>query len=147
MKIFLVSAIAIAMFGAILLSQVLFPQQTAAQQPNDFKTARNESPFACNRLALTPEQRKRHFDELGPLVRSRKKVVRELADGFEFEFSSDLATVQLVSEWAGGEHACCPFFDIDLHLEPEGGPLRMRLTGRNGVKQFIEAEGSTWLKQ
>lgn len=147
MKIFLVSAIAIAMFGAILLSQVFFPQQTTAQQLNDSKTARNESPFACNRLALTSEQRKRHFDELGPLVRSRKKSVRELADGFEFEFSSDLATVQLVSEWAGGEHACCPFFDIDLHLEPEGGPLRMRLTGRSGVKQFIEAEGSTWLKQ
>jgi hypothetical protein len=25
-----------------------------------------ESPFACNRAALTPQARKRHFDLLGP---------------------------------------------------------------------------------
>lgn len=146
MKILTVTAIAVAMLGAIVLSQLVFPRGVAAFQSNVPKIAKTESPFACNRLGLTPEQRKRHFDELGPLLRSRKKSVRELADGFEFEFPSDPATFQLLAEWAAGEHLCCPFFDIDLRLEREDGPVKLRLTGREGVKQFIEAEGASWLE-
>lgn len=106
-----------------------------------------ESPFACNRLALTPEQRKRHFDELGPQLRSRKKQVRELPNGYEFELPSDPTTVQLVAEWVIGERACCPFFDIDMRLEREGGALWLVLTGREGVKQFIQADGAAWIKR
>jgi hypothetical protein len=40
-----------------------------------------ESPFACDRAALTPQARKRHFDELSPALRARKKSIRELRDG------------------------------------------------------------------
>jgi hypothetical protein len=103
-----------------------------------------ESPFACNRAALTPQTRKRHFDELGPTLRARHKGMRELRDGFEFEFPSDTATFQLVSEWVAGERLCCPFFDIDVHVERESGRLWLRLTGREGVKQFIKAEFASW---
>ena len=145
MRIIIVSAIAAVMLGGILLSQLAFPTSTAAQQSELAKTAKKESPFACNRLGLASEQRKRHFEVLGPLLRARKKGVRELPDGFEFEFPSDPATFQLLAEWAGGEHLCCPFFDIDLRLEREDGALLLRLTGRDGVKQFIEADGAAWL--
>jgi len=103
-----------------------------------------ESPFACDRAALTAQARKRHFDELSPALRAHKKSIRELRDGFEFEFPSDTPTFQLVSEWVAGERLCCPFFDIDVHVEREGGSLWLRLTGRDGVKQFIKAEFVTW---
>jgi hypothetical protein len=103
-----------------------------------------ESPFACNRAALSAQARKRHFDELSPALRDRKKSIRELRDGFEFEFPSDTATYQLVSEWVAGERLCCPFFDIDVRAEREGGSLWLRLTGREGVKQFIRADFARW---
>src|ERR1700733_2145013 len=103
-----------------------------------------ESPFACNRAALTAQARRRHFNELSPALRARKKSIRELRDGFEFEFPSDTATFQLVSEWVAGERLCCPFFDIDVHAEREGGSLWLRLTGREGVKQFIRADFARW---
>jgi hypothetical protein len=103
-----------------------------------------ESPFACNRAALTAQQRKRHFDELSPALRARKQSVRELRDGFEFEFPPDTMTFQLVSEWVQGERLCCPFFDIDVHVEREGGKLWLRLTGREGVKRFIRADFVNW---
>ena len=105
-----------------------------------------ESPFACNRAALSAQARRRHFDELSPALRARKKSIRELRDGFEFEFPSDTATYQLVSEWAAGERLCCPFFDIDVHAEREGGSLWLRLTGREGVKQFIRADFAGWFR-
>ena len=55
--------------------------------------------------------------------------------------------MQLVAEWAIGEHACCPFFDINIRLEREGGSLWLGLTGRDGVKQFIEADGASWIRK
>ena len=127
------------------LAMVGLPQSSAAQA--DPQTKSHESPFACNRLALTPEQRKRHFDELGPQLLSLRKDVRELPNGYEFELPADFKTVQLVAEWAAGERACCPFFDIEMRLEREGGPLWLRLTGREGVKQFIHADGAAWVKK
>lgn len=105
------------------------------------------SPFYCNRLALTPEVRKRHFEELGPKLLTLRQSVRELKDGYEFEFPGDAATYQLVSEWAMQEHLCCPFFNISLQMESEEGPLWLRLTGRPGTKDFIKVDGSAWIKQ
>ncbi len=106
-----------------------------------------ESPFACDRAALTSDARKRHFEELGPKLRAIHKSVKELPDGYAFEFPADPATFQLVAEWAAGEHLCCPFFDIDLHQEREkSGVFWMRLTGRAGVKQFIESDLGSWMK-
>jgi hypothetical protein len=103
-----------------------------------------DSPFACNRAALSAAARKRHFDELSPALRARKQSIRELSDGFEFQFPPDAQTYQLLAEWVSGERLCCPFFDIDLHIEREGGSLWLRLTGRPGVKAFVRAEFARW---
>ena len=111
------------------------------------KNKKLESPFACNQNALTQAERDRHFKELGPLLRSMKKSVHELKNGYEFQFASDEKTFQLVSEWAIQESRCCPFFRIELRLESEGGPLWMKLTGREGTKDFIREDAAAWLKQ
>src|SRR5215471_17966285 len=96
--------------------------------------------FACNAFALSPDVRKRHFEELGPALLKLKKSTRELPDGYEFEFPADNRTYQLLTEWTFQERLCCPFFDIDLRLDREGGPLWLRLTGRPGTKGFIKME-------
>lgn len=80
------------------------------------------------------------------MLRKRKTGVRELSDGYEFQFPADSATVQLVAEWAAGERVCCPFFDIELRMERGGGPLWLHLTGRKGTKDFIRADGALWLQ-
>ncbi|MDQ6802021.1 MAG: hypothetical protein M3041_14435 [Acidobacteriota bacterium] len=109
--------------------------------------AAKDSPFACDRLALTPELRKRHFEELGPALRALRLAVRELPDGYEFKFPSDAKTVAMLEEWIAQERLCCPFFDIDLRFEREGGPAWMRLTGRPGTKEFIRADAPKWIQQ
>ena len=91
-------------------------------------------------MALSPEVRKRHFEEIGPALLKLKKSIRELPDGYEFELPADNKTYQLLTEWAFQERLCCPFFDIDLHFDREGGPLWLRLTGRPGTKEFIKEE-------
>jgi hypothetical protein len=145
MKMLWIFAAAIPTLGTLAFSQSA-SQLTSAAPASGVAAANHESPFACDRSALNAEQRKRHFEVLGPRLRSLKKGVRELADGYEFEFAGDPATFQLVAEWTAGEHLCCPFFDIDLRLGREAGALWLRLSGREGVKQFIKADLSRWFK-
>lgn len=39
-----------------------------------------------------------------------------------------------------GLRLCCPFFDFVVELERNGGPLWLKLIGRDGIKPFIQAE-------
>src|SRR5262249_3733155 len=76
-----------------------------------------ESPFACNRNALSPAERKRHFDELGPALRKLATGVRELPDGYDIQFKNEAPTYKLAAEWAYQESLCCPFFDIAVRVD------------------------------
>src|SRR3954452_22097961 len=82
--------------------------------------APKDSPFACDRLALTSAERTRHFNDLSPALLARKLAVRELPNGYEFKFPTDTKTFAMLSEWMEQERRCCPFFDMDLRVESEG---------------------------
>jgi hypothetical protein len=145
MKIFLIVAIAVTILAGYAFSQIVSERQAAAQRSNS-ATIKGETPFYCDRTALTPEQRKRQ-QELGKILKSSVLGIQELPDGFEFEFPSDPSNYQALTQFTPLERACCPFFDISIRLEREGGKLWWRLTGRDGVKQFIHAEFSPWIKR
>lgn len=146
MKVLLGLAVAATALGVFAFSRIASQSSSPAQQNNSAEK-KHESPFACDRMALTPEVRKRHFEELGPTLVSLRKGVRELPDGYEFEFPADAKTYRLLTEWAFQERLCCPFFDLGVRLEREGGPLFLRVTGREGVKEFIKADGREWIRQ
>jgi hypothetical protein len=126
-------------FQFITAIAVVAPAAISAT-PEPSSQTEHVSPFACNALALSPEVRKRHFEELGPALLKLKKSTRELPDGYDLEFPADNKTYQLLTEWAFQERLCCPFFDINLRFDREGGPLWLRLTGRRGTKEFIKEE-------
>lgn len=99
----------------------------------------SESPFACNMNALNAEQRKRQSALILRLGQLRQEV-RELPDGYGFRFPADAPVFQELAEFVVNERLCCPFFDFELKLAREGGPLWLNLTGRPGVKAFIRVE-------
>lgn len=101
--------------------------------------ATKESPFACNVAGISGEQRPRYLALAKKLVSTRQEV-RELADGYAFRFSVEAATIQDLAEFITYERLCCPFFDLELVVEREGGPAWLRLRGREGVKEFIRTE-------
>jgi len=129
------AALMAATVGALLVTK---GSRTDAQAADASRSRNNRSLLACNPLALSPEERDRHFNQLGPALRSLKKSVRELDNGYEFEFPGDRATLQLLAEWVIQERGCCPFFEITLRLEPEPGAAWLRLTGRNGAKAILK---------
>lgn len=109
--------------------------------------AAKESPFACAMNAFTPAERKQHFEEFGPKLRGYCKGIRELPNGYEFRFAPDPAAYQVLSAWMLQERLCCPFFDLNLRLDREGGPMWLTLTGRDGVKEFIAEEFHPWFEK
>jgi len=98
-----------------------------------------ESPFACDMTALTPEQHQRHSELLSQMMASQQEIV-ELPDGYALRFIATPQLFQDLAEFVVYEHLCCPFFDLDLSLERESGPLWLRIRGRTGVKEFIRSE-------
>ena len=132
MKRFLLAAITLSIAGMTMMTTPHLHSQT-----NETKKA---IVFACNMKALTPEQRKRHSEVLSPALRSSKLKTSELSDGYEFQFPSDAKTYQIVAEWVGNERLCCPFFDFDIRIGDDSAPMKLRISGPDGVKQFIKAE-------
>jgi hypothetical protein len=117
----------------MMIGNTIHAQTTAAP-------AKKPVVFACNMKAMTPAQRKRHSEVLSPALQSAKLRVSELADGYAFQFRSDAKTFQTVAEWVGNERLCCPFFDFDIRVGDESAPMTLRISGPDGVKQFIKAE-------
>ncbi len=101
--------------------------------------ATKESPFACNVAGISAERRPRYMALAKKLV-STKQEVRELADGYALRFSVEASTIQDLAEFITYERLCCPFFDLEIVVEREGGPAWLRLRGREGVKEFIRIE-------
>jgi hypothetical protein len=95
--------------------------------------------FACNLKAFQPQEKIR-WRKLIERVTSAVDSLRELNDGYALRVDPKRISVVEVAEWIDLERKCCPFFDFQLALHGEDGTLWLSLTGRDGVKQFIEMD-------
>lgn len=98
-----------------------------------------QSKFYCNTKALTAEERA-HHKQLGDKLMAARKATVETGNGYEFQFGREDATLAELADWVVNESKCCPFFDFHIDLENEGKLICLRLTGEEGIKQFIRAE-------
>lgn len=96
-----------------------------------------ESPFACVMDAIDAEMRAPHLENARQLFAAVTEV-RELQNGFAFRLPASL--LERAAKFVSLEKLCCPFFGFLLEVEREGGDLWLLLTGREGVKMFIQAE-------
>jgi hypothetical protein len=99
----------------------------------------SQSPIACDMSVLSADQRATHMATSRELF-SRLEEIRELADGYEFRLADDSSTIAMAAEFVSLEKLCCPFLHFALESKPEGGPVWLRLRGREGVKAFIREE-------
>ena len=103
------------------------------------QAAATDSPFFCNLKALTAAERTEH-QALGARIAAAVSAIRELPDGYAFELEGQGLAFHELATWVAFERRCCPFFDFALEWRREGGPMTVKLTGRDGVKAFIRAE-------
>jgi len=115
------------------------PSSDKAVRANTAKQMTTQSKFYCNIKALTPEERA-HHKQLSEKLMAAKKAIVETEKGYEFQFGPQDVTLAELADWVVNESKCCPFFDFHIDLENEGKLLCLRLTGEEGIKQFIRAE-------
>ena len=114
-------------------------QPQAEQKMPDEKQKEGEIPFACSLTALTAAERAHHSDLSKELHRAVKDI-RELDNGYAFQFSGEAKTISMVAEWISLERLCCPLFTFQLEVASESKPMWLRMTGRDGVKDFMRTE-------
>ena len=98
-----------------------------------------ESPIACDMSVLTSRQREAHLATARELF-SKVQVIKELVEGYEFRLGNEPEVIVKVAEFVKLEKLCCPFLNFAIEVEAEGGPVTLRLTGREGVKAFVREE-------
>jgi len=99
----------------------------------------SQSLLACDMTAIPLTERETHLNTSRILFSDIKKI-RELPDGYEFRLEDDARVLLKATEFISLEKLCCPFLAFRLDIDAEGGPVKLRLTGREGVKAFIREE-------
>lgn len=101
--------------------------------------AMKESPIACDMSAIEAARREHHL-ATGKEVFRAVLEIRELPDGYAFRLSGEPNVLVRAAEFISLEKLCCPFLRFVIEVGAEGGPVWLRLTGREGVKAFIREE-------
>jgi hypothetical protein len=94
--------------------------------------------FACDMSAIPAAERGAHHALTLRLMTQVGEEIRDLPDGIAFRFPAD--EYAAVAAFVDRERLCCPFLMFSLDIPPERGSLWLRLTGTEGVKDFIRAE-------
>ena len=103
------------------------------------QTTTETSGFYCNLKALSMKERARHMQLTYEIERGRVETV-EMANGFAFRFQDGTISLAELAEWVSAGRKCCPFFDFEIELQGNNGPLWLKLRGKDGVKAFMRSE-------
>jgi len=90
-------------------------------------------PLACS---LSGQEEAERRDEVEKILEACLRV-DELEDGYEFRFPGSAEWAAKLTEFIVFERDCCPFFAFELVFEPGGGPIRLRVRGPDGAKDFV----------
>jgi len=66
--------------------------------------------------------------------------IKELPNGYGVRFPNNSSLFTALAEWATLEQLCCPFLTLTIESQRDQGPVWLRVTGENGVKDFLRAE-------
>jgi len=97
------------------------------------------TPLACSLGALSPEEQKRRQLLADQLLTAQQELC-ELPSGYALRYPAESSLILAIAEFMTLERRCCPFIHFTLECEAEDGPLWLKLTGRAGVKAFLQAE-------
>jgi len=106
--------------------------------------------LACDLTAIPSDVREEHVIT-APQLFALAQEVQDLPNGFAIRFLNEPGRFMAIAKFIENERLCCPFFNFGLEVEPNNGPLWLRLTGGEGVKEILQTtlfiEDKTALKQ
>lgn len=131
--------IAFVLIGAFASAAWMLHRTSRVNAAVRDQTTVEASNFYCNLKALSTKERARHVLLTLEIERARVETI-ELANGFAFRFQDGTVSLADLAEWVSAERKCCPFFDFEIELQANNGPLWLKLRGKDGVKAFMQSE-------
>ena len=101
--------------------------------------SKTELPIACDLTAIDADHRDRQLQTAAEVLRLAVQVL-ELSDGYALRLPNETDTFLKAADYIASERLCCSFFGFALEIEPEGGAVWLKLTGREGVKAFLQSQ-------
>jgi hypothetical protein len=93
-------------------------------------------PLVCQLDVFDPDQKQRYSLLKQKLTASITERT-ELPNGYALRFAADADLLLTLADFMTLERLCCPFLNFHLEWEAEGGPIWLRLTGREGVQDVL----------
>lgn len=103
----------------------------------DIIQSNNEQSLACDLTAIPADIREEHVVTAPQLFTTAKEVV-ELDNGYAIRFLNEPNKFMTIAKFIENERLCCPFFNFGLEIEPNSGPVWLKLTGGEGVKEILQ---------
>lgn len=130
----------LAMAIVIAATAVITIGAASGNQGNKMTTQEKDGPpLVCALNGLTSEQRERQ-SVLKKRMQKETREVSEMPKGYAFRFDGNADNILMLAEFISLERLCCPFFDFELEVGADKDIVWLRLTGREGVKDFLKAE-------
>lgn len=93
-------------------------------------------PIVCT---LTPDALRTRRDGLLTGLLRRARARHQLPDGVRLEFPPEPELLSVVADAVEAERHCCRFLRFEIVVEPDGGPMSLKLTGPPGTPEFLAA--------
>jgi hypothetical protein len=91
----------------------------------------------CSKTETFSATDKKRWSFLKGEVAQTKVETRELPNGYAFCLEGSETLITTVAEWVSYESRCCPFFNFEIALHRNHGPLWLTIWGGEGVKEFV----------
>lgn len=95
----------------------------------------SEQPLVCKLDEAQKEERRPNVEAL---FVGKLQGRRETATGWAFEFPSDDEAFERIFEFVDAERKCCPFFEFEITVGSQGGPVWLEIGGSDRVKNYVE---------
>lgn len=121
----------------ILLSVSALSNALAQKNETTMKDLKERAKMTCKLTTPELQERKRTvIAELKSLVKERK----EETNAVQYKFEATDTNIDLISNFIKTERLCCDFFEFGLFVESDSEFMWLKLSGPEGVKEFIREE-------
>ncbi len=93
--------------------------------------------LACDLTAIPSSVREEHIIT-APQLFAAAQEVQDLLNGYAIRFLNEPGRFMTIAKFIENERLCCPFFNFGLDIEPNNGPVWLKLTGGEGVKELLQ---------
>lgn len=120
------------LLAALLVGGLLYEVRSLRRLPD-------EEPAAFRRDSL-PKSAGSRRDALLLKIASAPFQLREQPDGYSWTYDGGRSLLPTMMEWVDLESRRSPSLDYSVTVFRDGGPLVLKVSGKQGVKPFLKAE-------